>query len=220
MNLWKGSNVTAVSKSTSKPKKPAVSRGASVPKPKAAASASTRQKLLEAAKELFHQHGISGTTIASLAQAAGVPLGNVFYHFRSKDLLLEAVLEAHKSDVRADLEIYRREANPIKRLKAMIRDSERNLQLLTDHGCPYASLAQRLRDEGNPLADRAGELLELYIEFAGEQFKELGKRNARDLAADFVVSLYGAYTLANSMGDRAFLNHQLKRLETRLEALI
>ena len=181
---------------------------------------STRKKLLEAAKELFHQQGIAGTTIASLAKTSGVPLGNVYYHFRSKDLLLEAVLEAHKADIQNDLEMYNRESSPMKRLKALIRDSEHNLQLLTEHGCPYASLAQRLRDEGNPLADQAGGLLGLYINFASEQFVQLGKIEARDLAADFIAQLYGAYTLANSTGDSKFLKRQLKRLEAWLERTV
>ena len=186
----------------------------------ATSNLSTKERLLEAAKELFHQQGIASATIANIAQAAGVPIGNVYYHYRSKDSLLEAVLEAHKSDILGDLEIAKKETTPLKRLKALVRDSERNLQLLTEHSCPYASLAQRLRDEANPLADLAGSLLELYIEFSLEQFKTLNKRDARDLANDFIVRLYGAYTLANSVGDAGFLKRQLKRIETWLETIV
>jgi TetR/AcrR family transcriptional regulator, transcriptional repressor for nem operon len=179
-----------------------------------------RQRLLEAAKELFHRHGITGTTIAQIADQANVPLGNVYYHFRSKEALLAAVVVAHREDIRADLELADCEPNPLERLRALVRDSERNAELLTDHGCPYASLAQGLRDEKSRLADDAGALLTLYLEFAERQFKLLKHKNAAELAADFIARLYGAYTLANSLKQPQFLASQLSRIETWLEQTV
>jgi AcrR family transcriptional regulator len=179
-----------------------------------------RQRLLEAAKDLFHRHGITSTTLAQIADEADVPLGNVYYHFRTKEALLAAVVVAHREDIRADLELADCEPSPLERLRALVRDSERNAELLTDHGCPYASLAQGLRDEGSRLADDAGGLLALYLEFAERQFKLLGHEDAAELAADFIARLYGAYTLANSMGQPKFLATQLQRIETWLEQTV
>ena len=101
---------------------------------------------------LFHEHGIPATTIADVAFAANVPLGNVYYHFRSKEALISAVIAARRTEVQAELELAKCQANPLERLRSLIKDSHQNRELLTAHGCPYASLAQGLRDTGGILA--------------------------------------------------------------------
>lgn len=61
---------------------------------RSAVQASTpRERLARAAATLFHQRGVRKTTLADIAQAAAVPLGNVYYHFRTKDALIEAVTD-------------------------------------------------------------------------------------------------------------------------------
>ncbi len=51
----------------------------------------TRTRILEAAEELFMQHGFEGTSMRLLTARAGVNLAAVNYHFGSKDALIEAV---------------------------------------------------------------------------------------------------------------------------------
>ena len=98
--------------------------------------------------------------------------------------------------------------------------SIRNRELLTAHGCPYASLAQGLRDVQNQRADDAGELLRLHIDFAEVQFKALHLPKAQALGAEFISRLYGAFTLANAMGDASFLDAQLVSIEAWLKQLV
>ena len=51
----------------------------------------TRTRILEAAEELFMQHGFEGTSMRLLTATAGANLAAVNYHFGSKDALIEAV---------------------------------------------------------------------------------------------------------------------------------
>jgi AcrR family transcriptional regulator len=51
----------------------------------------TRTRILDAAEELFMQHGFEGTSMRLLTAKAGVNLAAVNYHFGSKDALIEAV---------------------------------------------------------------------------------------------------------------------------------
>src|SRR5215469_1861905 len=62
-----------------------------------------RDRLIEAAAETFYAQGVEKTTLADIAAAAGIPLGNVYYYFKTKDDLLQAVVEAHLRDVSAIL---------------------------------------------------------------------------------------------------------------------
>ena len=52
----------------------------------------TRLKIIAAALELFSRNGYSNTTLAMIAQAAGFSRGPIYWHFKSKDELYEAVL--------------------------------------------------------------------------------------------------------------------------------
>lgn len=52
----------------------------------------TRLKVIEAALELFSKHGYSHTTLAMIASAAGFSRGPIYWHFKNKDELYEAVL--------------------------------------------------------------------------------------------------------------------------------
>src|SRR5438874_13479918 len=51
----------------------------------------TRTRILDAAEELFMQHGFEGTSMRILTAKAGVNLAAVNYHFGSKDALIESV---------------------------------------------------------------------------------------------------------------------------------
>ena len=51
----------------------------------------TRTRILDAAEELFMQHGFEATSMRQLTAKAGANLAAVNYHFGSKDALVEAV---------------------------------------------------------------------------------------------------------------------------------
>lgn len=53
----------------------------------------TRQRIIEAAIQLFARKGFYSTSIADLAQATGLTKGALYHHFESKDDLLFAVIE-------------------------------------------------------------------------------------------------------------------------------
>lgn len=54
----------------------------------------TRQRIIEAAAQLFVRKGFYGTSIADLAQATGLTKGALYHHFENKDAIFFAVIEA------------------------------------------------------------------------------------------------------------------------------
>jgi AcrR family transcriptional regulator len=54
----------------------------------------TREELLQTAKELFEERGYDNVTVAEIAAGAGVSVKTLFQHFRSKEDLLLAELDA------------------------------------------------------------------------------------------------------------------------------
>jgi AcrR family transcriptional regulator len=61
-----------------------------------------RLRLIEAANALISQHGFNQTTLADIARKSEVPLGNVYYYFKTKDELGSALIE-HRADSYHDL---------------------------------------------------------------------------------------------------------------------
>lgn len=53
----------------------------------------TRNRLLDAAEQLFHQQGVSRTSLQDIAAAAGVTRGAVYWHFEDKVQLFNAMME-------------------------------------------------------------------------------------------------------------------------------
>ncbi len=66
-----------------------------------ASSRRTRRRILDAAVEVACVAGVRGAAMARIAERAGVAVGNVYYHFASREMLMRAVqaeLFAHMRD--------------------------------------------------------------------------------------------------------------------------
>ncbi len=53
----------------------------------------SRARVLDAAAHIFRERGFVGTTMRAIAQDAGIEAGSIYYHFKSKDELIGAVLD-------------------------------------------------------------------------------------------------------------------------------
>ena len=67
------------------------------------ATRETRSELIAAARRLFARHGYAGASIRAITALAGANLGAVTYHFRSKRLLYDAVLDSVARPLREQL---------------------------------------------------------------------------------------------------------------------
>lgn len=180
-----------------------------------------RERLIEAAKLQFYQHGLSRTTLADIAEQAQVPLGNVYYHFRTKDALIEAVIEAHLQELYEAFARWGQLPDPRQRLIALLQAERDNESALARYGCPHGSLCQELDKDENQLPTAAAQLFQAYLDWAEQQFRLLGKdeREAKDLALDLIALLQGSLLLAASFRSPELLEQRLQRLETWLRSL-
>ena len=180
-----------------------------------------RARLIEAAKLAFYHHGFATTTLADVAALAEVPLGNVYYYFRTKDALLAAVIHAHLREIQARFAQWDQDPQPGQRLLSWLQSEREGQHELARYGCPYGSLGQEVGKEEQPALALAAQLLQVHIEWAAEQFRLLGKEptEAHDLAADLVAALQGAFLLSCSLRSSALLDRRLDRLHTWIVSL-
>jgi len=178
-----------------------------------------RQRLVEAAKRVLHEQGVERTTLAEVAEAAGVAPGNVYYYFKTKDDLVEAAIEAHGDDVRVRLAAFDAHRTPKGRLRALVRMFGEQGGEVAEFGCPQGSLCSELDKRGDRLSNACGELMRLPVKWAEAQFREMGRRDARDLAVALIASYQGAALLANTFREPELLTREAKRLERWIDGL-
>jgi TetR/AcrR family transcriptional regulator, transcriptional repressor for nem operon len=80
-----------------------------------------RECLVTAALELVYRQGVAQTSLAEVAEAAGAPVGLIYYYFKTKDALIEAVIEAHAAELQAMFASFSEHHNPRERLTAFLR---------------------------------------------------------------------------------------------------
>jgi len=81
-----------------------------------------RQEIMEAALELFSQKGFHGTTIAEVAKRAGVGVGTIYQHFKSKEELYLSSLEERRQELLETLQALAQEEAPTREtLSKMLR---------------------------------------------------------------------------------------------------
>jgi len=84
----------------------------------------TRARLIEVAKRLYQEHGSDHVTVRRIAAAAKIEAGSIYYHFRSRDEIMRAVLESGvggaRDEVLQAIAETGPESSPLDRLRAAL----------------------------------------------------------------------------------------------------
>ncbi|MBI3561727.1 MAG: TetR/AcrR family transcriptional regulator [Gammaproteobacteria bacterium] len=180
-----------------------------------------RSRLIEAADKLVQQQGFNQTTLADIAQESKVPLGNVYYYFKTKDDIGHALIE-HRTQciLHGQFSQWDKLSDPRKRILAAIKAVADNREILAQSGCPIGSLCQELHKEGGPLADKAAGMFSVLLEWLDAQFHLLGMGKASsDHALHLLAALQGASLLTNAFNDPTLMLREATRLKQWVTSL-
>jgi len=180
-----------------------------------------RTRLTQAAAAVVYRQGFRATTLAHIAEAAEVPLGNVYYYFKTKDALGRALVEARHAQYEQLIERWDALVDPRERLRAFIGMTTENRVDLAQYGCPIGSLCSELQKGGGKLAEHARELFELLLGWLQAQFRALGcsRGAASDHALHLLSALQGATLLSHALGSTDPIVREGRRLLTWLKEL-
>lgn len=198
----------------------------------------TRTRILDAAEELFMQHGFEGTSMRLLTSRAGVNLAAVNYHFGSKDALIEAVFRRRLDPMNAariaDLERLESEAGgrplaPETIIRAFVGPSLRMIEDAKSGGRNFIRLLGRTYTEP---AKAIRALIGQMYALAMERYKAALERALPQMPRDELVwrmhFMFGtlAYTLAATdtvqliAGCKPEDRYDARLLEERLTAFL
>ena len=179
-----------------------------------------RARLVSAASDLLYRQGVENTTLAEIAHAADVPLGNVYYYFKTKDEIVAAVIEAHVHDAEEMMaSLDRRHRSPKGRLKALTKELTAQRDLIAQYGCPHGTLCSELEKRTIGADHATVRLMAIPIEWTEKQFKAMGRHDAHDLAVEFMAAYQGVAVLTQALRQPELMTHEGSRLERWIDSL-
>jgi AcrR family transcriptional regulator len=176
-------------------------------------TAGKRERLAAAAAQVFHRQGVEKTTIADIAAAAGVPVGNVYYYFKTKDQLVQAALGAHALSLQELIVVLERHEQARDRLKALVRGWVEQREVAAQFGCPTGTLATELGKRADGLDRESAANMRALLEWIERQFAALGREDAGELAVALFASYQGISVLTNAFREPELMRAEGSRLE-------
>jgi TetR/AcrR family transcriptional regulator, transcriptional repressor for nem operon len=172
-----------------------------------------RTRLLGAAEKTTYRYGFGNTAIADIAKEARIPLGNVYYYFKTKDEIAAAIIDRRVSRFGKLLEEFDKTDSPNERLCAFVNVKIKNREELARQGCPVGTLCSELRKLGGSAAEQSTLLFRTALEWMEKQFQALGKgADSRSLAVHLLSATQGVSVLAHTFRDPALIDMEAARL--------
>jgi len=174
----------------------------------------TREHIVAAADGLFYRQGYEFTSFADIAEAVQISRGNFYYHFKSKDDILDAVIDVRLTNTRNMLEQWEREnEDPAERIKSYIRILITNWSKIRKFGCPVGTLCAELAKLNHASRKEASGVFTLFRTWLCQQFTLLGrKKDADALAMRVLAWSQGVATMASTFRDETFTRQEVKRM--------
>jgi len=174
----------------------------------------------ETATKLAYGRGFRETSLADIAEAARVPVGNVYYYFNTKEELAEAVVERRLEEFRAARAEWDRWSSPKERLLAFVDSNQANREQLARGGCPFGGLCAELRREGGTLAKKSATLFTEPIGWLEKQFRAAGHdKDSRELAMHLFSAFQGMAAVAHGANEPDLVLTEVRRLKNWINTL-
>lgn len=162
----------------------------------------TRHAILDAAERVFQEHGVSRTSLAQIAEVAGLTRGAIYWHFKNKAALFDAMIERVFDPLEAKLaEVVARETDDplrsqrdmavyfIKRVAA--EPQYRRILEISWHKCEYVGEMATSRDNHLECGNRYLSLLETAMRLAIERGYLSPKVEPRRAAVGLIAVIDG-----------------------------
>ncbi len=175
---------------------------------------------MRAAETVTYRYGYAGAALADIAKEARVPLGNVYYYFKTKDEIGNAIVELRVSRFQRLLQELDKAESPKERLCGFVQIKIRNREGLARSGCPVGTLCSELQKHGGAVAKRSRVLFAEALAWMERQFQALGKgEDSRGLALHLLSATQGVSVLAHTFHDPTMIEMEAARLKEWIRAL-
>lgn len=186
-----------------------------------------REKIIQAAMELFWLKGYNSTSIADLLSRTQLNSGSLYHVFPSKQDVLIGVLEAYRDGIETMLlePAWSQVEDPIEKIFALLA-SYRTMIVESDcvYGCPIGSLALELHEPDPPVRTLLAQNFEKWTAAIERCVVDAGKRlpkriDKRALAQFVLTTMEGGIMQARTHRDVAYFDRAVSQLRVHFELL-
>jgi AcrR family transcriptional regulator len=170
-----------------------------------AAAPEARERILEAAYDLFSREGIRAVGIDAIIEQSGVARMTLYRHFGSKDALVLAFLERREQRWTRDWlqqEVNRRAVDPRERLLAIFDVFDEWFGRDDFEGCSFINVLLEIADPQSDLHRASADYLANIRAFVADLAAEAGVAEPEALAHKWHILMKGSIVAANE-GDRS-----------------
>ena len=176
-------------------------------------NSNVRTRLVRAAVSLAYKQGFENTRLADIAKAAKVPPGNLYYYFKTKEEIGEAIVEHRFAEWSAAQAELGKVLSPKERLCGFVLIVRRNREIVAQFGCPMGTFCSELNKEGGVLAQKASRYFTDLLAWVEAQFRDFcAKGEARGHALHLLSAIQGAMVLAYCSKDPDLIKIEATRL--------
>jgi TetR/AcrR family transcriptional regulator, transcriptional repressor for nem operon len=182
--------------------------------------ADNRTRLLRAAEKVTYRYGFGPAALADIAKEAKVPLGNVYYYFKTKDEIGDAIVQMRVSRFKRLLQELDKGDSPAERLCDFVQIKIKNRETLARAGCPVGTLCSELQKHGGAVAKKSAVLFAEALAWMEAQFRALGMgADSRGLAVHLLSATQGVSVLAHTFHDPGMIELEATRLQEWIRSL-
>lgn len=173
-----------------------------------------RQRIIDAADSLFYRRGYNQTSFQDISDATGIPRGNFYYYFKTKDEILDAVVNSRIADLSAMLSQCEAETADARERILLFSNMLVNMRDdLLQSGCPIGTLTSELAKDAPSLQEKASQAFALLRDWLRQQFEVVGVEKADELAMDLLAKMQGVTVLACAFKDAAFIERSHREIK-------
>lgn len=178
-----------------------------------------RQRIITAADNLFYRRGYNQTSFQDISEATGIPRGNFYYYFKTKDEILNAVVDSRLAELTSMLNKIEGETKDAReRLLMFSNILEYNSENVIQSGCPFGTLSSELAKDNPQLHEKSTQVFVLLRNWMKQQFEVLGAANADELAMDLLTRLQGVSVLACAFKDVDYIKRSHQEIKDWIKA--
>lgn len=165
-----------------------------------------RQRIIDAADNLFYRRGYNQTSFQDISEATGIPRGNFYYYFKTKDEILDAVVDSRIADI----------STMLKNIETQTDDARERLVLFTnmlqfkrddliESGCPAGTLSSELSKDSPALQLKSRQAFITMRDWLKLQLDKLEITGSENLAMDLLAKLQGVTVLGCAFKDAGYI---------------
>ena len=190
-------------------------------------SSNTRERIILAAVELFYAHGYAATGMADILRKARANSGSFYFFFKSKEELLQAVLDWYLENLEPILirPLYEQTDDPIERVFLLLDGyRQRILQTGFDYSCPIGRLALEIDPDKRKIHQKIAANFNGWTAAARKCLEDAGERlpssvDREQLAQLILTVMEGGVMQARAHHDIGPFDASVEQLRRYLRSL-